>query len=81
MLHVRFFEYYTLGLEEKFPEGYLVTEEEIIEFGQRWDPQPFHTDPEAARQSHFGGLVASSFLIPIWLLLIGIKTMKDRRKS
>src|SRR5262245_19302925 len=37
---------------------YLVTEAEIIEMGRRWDPQPFHTDPEAAASSFFGGLVA-----------------------
>ena len=35
--------------------------EEIIAFAEQWDPQPFHTDPEAAKQSHFGGLVASGF--------------------
>jgi acyl dehydratase len=38
---------------------YLVTEEEILEMGRRWDPQPFHTDPVAAEDSPFGGLVAS----------------------
>ena len=34
--------------------------EEIIEFAQKWDPQTFHTDEEAARQSIYGGLTASS---------------------
>jgi acyl dehydratase len=38
-----------------------VTEEEIIEFASRFDPQPFHIDPEAARQSPFGGLIASGW--------------------
>jgi acyl dehydratase len=38
-----------------------VTEEEIVEFAQRWDPQPFHVDPEAARDSIFGGLIASGW--------------------
>jgi acyl dehydratase len=32
---------------------------EIVEFATRWDPQPFHVDPEAAAASHFGGLIAS----------------------
>lgn len=36
-----------------------MTEEEIREVGERWDPQPFHTDPVAA-DPVFGGLVASS---------------------
>ena len=33
--------------------GYTVTEAEILEFGQRFDPQPFHTDPGAANASIF----------------------------
>lgn len=41
---------------------YAVREEEILEFGNRFDPQPFHTDPEAAADSHFGGLVAPGCL-------------------
>jgi acyl dehydratase len=38
-----------------------VTEEEIVEFAQRWDPQPFHVDPEAAKDTVFGGLIASGW--------------------
>jgi acyl dehydratase len=34
---------------------------EIIEFACRYDPQPFHTDPEAAKASLFGGLAASGW--------------------
>jgi acyl dehydratase len=37
------------------------TEEEIVEFAQRYDPQPMHTDPGAARQSIYGGLIASGW--------------------
>lgn len=36
-------------------------EDEIIAFARQFDPQPFHTDPEAAKQSIFGGLVASGW--------------------
>ena len=39
---------------------YQVTAEEIVEFASRWDPYPFHTDEDAAKQSIFGGLTASS---------------------
>ena len=35
--------------------------EEIIAFARQFDPQPMHTDPEAARASAFGGLVASGW--------------------
>ena len=35
--------------------------EEIIAFARQFDPQPFHTDPQAARASAFGGLIASGW--------------------
>jgi acyl dehydratase len=38
-----------------------MTEAEIIAFARDYDPQVFHTDPEAARRSTFGGLVASGW--------------------
>ena len=37
------------------------TPEEIIAFARQFDPQPFHVDPEAAKQSFFGGLIASGW--------------------
>lgn len=37
------------------------TEAEIVAFGRQFDPQPFHTDPAAARDQVFGGLVASGW--------------------
>lgn len=38
-----------------------VTAEEIVEFARTWDPQPFHVDPEAAKDTVFGGLIASGW--------------------
>jgi acyl dehydratase len=38
-----------------------VDEADIVDFGRRWDPQPFHVDPEAAGASPFGGLIASGW--------------------
>jgi acyl dehydratase len=60
---MKYFEDYELGDTEESPQRYTMTEEEIIEFGTRWDYQLFHVDPEAAKQSAFGGLVASSTLL------------------
>lgn len=39
-----------------------VTAEEIVTFATRYDPQAFHLDDAAARQTVFGGLVASGWL-------------------
>ncbi len=38
-----------------------VTEEDVLEFARRFDPQPFHIDPVAAQESPFGGLIASGW--------------------
>jgi len=40
---------------------YEVTREEIIDFAHRYDPQWFHTDPEAAAAGPFDGLIASGW--------------------
>ncbi|RDU96408.1 MaoC family dehydratase [Trinickia dinghuensis] len=37
------------------------TVEEIVEFGERFDPQPFHIDEAAAQTSPFRGLIASGW--------------------
>jgi acyl dehydratase len=39
--------------------GFTLTEAEVIAFAGRYDPQPFHLDREAAKESLFGELVAS----------------------
>ena len=41
--------------------SHLITEAEIIAFASKYDPQPFHTDPEAAKATIFGGLIASGW--------------------
>jgi acyl dehydratase len=42
-------------------EAVTIEADEVIEFGRKFDPQPFHTDPEAAQASPFGGLIASGW--------------------
>jgi acyl dehydratase len=38
-----------------------VSEADILEFARRYDPQPMHTDKEAAEAGQFGGLIASGW--------------------
>lgn len=40
---------------------FSLTADEIVEFATKYDPQPMHVDPEAARQSIYGGLIASGW--------------------
>jgi len=53
---------------EDFPVGdttemgsHTFTEADIIAFARQFDPQPFHVDPEAAKNSFFKGLIASGW--------------------
>lgn len=56
----RYFEDYVPGTIHAF--GYVsVDEAEVISFAERFDPQPFHTDPAAAKRSMYGGLIASGW--------------------
>jgi len=51
-----------LSVGQRFRSGTkLVTEEEVIRFAREYDPQPFHTDPEAAKATFFQGLAASGW--------------------
>lgn len=56
----RYFEDYVQGSVQEFG-SVRVEEAEIIEFAEKYDPQEFHTNPEAAARGPFGGLIASGW--------------------
>jgi len=56
----KYFEDFEEGSFREFGE-YHVTEEEIIEFASKYDPQPFHLSEEAGKAMIFGGLCASGW--------------------
>ena len=56
----RWFEDYVPGSVYEYGTATL-GEADIVEFARRWDPQPMHTDPEAAAHGEFGGLIASGW--------------------
>lgn len=64
---VEWFDDYQVG-DEFLSEPVEFTENEIVEFALRYDPQPFHIDREAAKRSPFGGFIASgTHLFPaVW---------------
>ena len=48
--------------------SYNFTEENIIKFARKFDPQPFHIDAEAAKDSPYGGLTASGWhTAAVWM--------------
>jgi acyl dehydratase len=54
-----------------------VTEDEILGFAREFDPQPFHIDPEAARDSVFGGLIASGWHTGAMWMRLYVDSMLD----
>lgn len=56
----RYFEEFKPGQRFK-TAGATLTESMILDFAQQYDPQPFHIDVEAAKETPFGGLIASGF--------------------
>ena len=56
----RYFEDYVSGSVHEF--GMITIQEEaIIAFGKQFDPQIFHTDPDRAKSTIYGGLIASGW--------------------
>jgi acyl dehydratase len=49
---VRYFEDIVVGEELTHKGTYTLTETEIREVGERWDPQPSHIDPMVKPMSH-----------------------------
>lgn len=56
----RYFEDYIPGTAHEFG-AIRVERDEVLSFARRFDPQAFHTDPEAADDTIFGGLIASGW--------------------
>ena len=51
--------------------SYSFTEENIIKFARQFDPQPFHIDAQAAKDSPYGGLTASGWhTAAVWMKLM-----------
>ncbi|MDB5899076.1 MAG: hypothetical protein JWP41_2678 [Ramlibacter sp.] len=58
-----------------------LTAQQIKEFAAQYDPQPFHLDEEAARQSHFGGLVASGWQTAAVCMKLTVENMLSHAAS
>ena len=54
-----YYDDYNVGDEHQCV-SYVVDRDEVIAFASKWDPQPWHIDEKAAKESYFGGLTACS---------------------
>lgn len=56
----RYFEDYPSGLQVHCGE-FRVSEDDMLDFAHKFDPQLIHTDPTAAAEGPFGGLISSGW--------------------
>ena len=75
-----YFEDLEVGSTSKFGR-YVVTREEVMEFAQKYDPQPFHLDDEAAAKTHFGRLSASGWHTCAMTMAMLVENMKTSRQA
>ena len=76
----RYWEDFTVGEVLALGATPPVTDEAIVAFARQYDPQYFHVDPARAKESIFGGLVASgwhtaSMVMRLWVDAIVSKTV------
>jgi acyl dehydratase len=65
-----------LKIGDRFLSGqFEVTEKAITEFATQFDPQSFHLDPVAARQTIFGGLTASGWHTAAMTMRLFVQTL------
>jgi acyl dehydratase len=77
-MSLRYLEDYEVGLVTR-SDSRLITKKEIIDFAKTWDPQPFHIDEEAARESIHGGLIACT--AHIFAILSGLGTSMETKDA
>ncbi len=75
-----YYEDLEVGSTSKFGR-YDVTRDEVIDFAQKYDPQPFHLDDEAAAKTHFGRLSASGWHTCAMTMAMLVENMKTSRQA
>ncbi len=58
-----------------------VTQEDILEFAAEFDPQPYHLDSSAARESIFGGLCASGWQVTALMMRLITDTLQQQQAA
>ena len=71
-----YFEDFYVGQKFLSAGSARVSAEEIKEFGQKYDPQPFHLDEAAGQGSFFKGLAASGWLTAAIVMRLRVQSVK-----
>jgi acyl dehydratase len=64
------------GMKFASLSNYRVTADEIKEFAERYDPQPFHLDEAAGESSFFKGLAASGWLTAAIVMRLRVQSIR-----
>jgi acyl dehydratase len=75
MANELYFEDFTPGQRFNSSLSVKVTAEEIKDFAQKYDPQPFHLDESAGESSFFAGLAASGWLTAALVMRMRVTTL------
>jgi acyl dehydratase len=70
-----YFEDFYVGQTMNSVGSIKVTAEEIKEFGQKYDPQPFHLDQAAGESTFFKGLAASGWLTAAIVMRLRVQSI------
>ena len=73
-----YFEDFYVGQKFNSVGSYKVTTAEIKEFGQKYDPQPFHLDEAAGEGSFFNGLAAYGWLTAAIVMRLRVLSIQVR---
>jgi acyl dehydratase len=71
-----YFEDFYVGQKFNSVGTYTISTAEIKEFGQKYDPQPFHLDEAAGEGSFFNGLAASGWLTAAVVMRLRVQSIK-----
>jgi acyl dehydratase len=75
-----YFEDLIIGTKSAFGR-YEVTREEVLEFANKYDPQAFHLNDEAAAATHFGRLSASGWHTCAMTMAMIVENLKATKQA
>ncbi len=71
-----YFEDFHLGQTFHSNGSIRISAQEITEFAEKYDPQPFHLDEAAGKSSFFQGLAASGWLTAAIVMRMRVETIR-----
>ncbi|MCW1381828.1 MaoC family dehydratase [Novosphingobium sp. KCTC 2891] len=77
---MQYYEDLVPGSTDRFG-SYAVTREEVIDFASKYDPQPFHLDDEAAKDTFFGRLSASGWHTCAMTMAMLVEELKKNEQA